>query len=328
VTTLADIGEFPLIERLRGRLPRASARVAIGIGDDAAASEIAKPGELVVSCVDLLTQDVDFTAATPARAVGRKSIAVNLSDVAAMGARPVGVLVAIAAPKTTQVEWVESLYDGIASICSEHDVDVLGGDCSGVAAGGVTIAVTALGAARREALVSRAGARVGDRLCVTGTLGDAAAGLEKIARGADPASDDPLVRRQVDPIPRVAAGRALGEGGIATAMIDVSDGLLADLGHLLDASRVGARVEVGKLPLSPAIQSNRFEIRRLALTGGEDFELLFTIRPDDEAKARAACGDVGMTVIGEITSTPGTALVRPDGTLLPPPPRPGWSHFG
>ncbi len=318
---LSDIGEFGLIERIRARLPKPSARVWVPIGDDAAATEPPAAGEALVSTVDLLEEGVDFTREIPARSVGRKAIAVNLSDLAAMGAAPRGVLIAIAAPPSTDVAWVDDFYDGVASICAEHGVDVLGGDLS--RGPNITIAVTALGSAPRGKLVKRDGAKPGDLVCVTGTLGDAAAGLEKLRAGAP--IDDPLVKRQIDPTPRVAAGIALA--GVAHAMIDVSDGFLADLGHVLDASHVGARIEVAKLPMSDAFRASGLDTRRLALAGGEDFELLFAIDAADEAAARAACGDAGMTVVGAFHPHLGTTLVRPDGTVLPPPSRTGYSHF-
>lgn len=330
VALLSDLGEFRLLERIRARLPAPSGRVRIPIGDDASACDVPGPSDALVSTVDLLTEGVDFLPGTPGRSVGWKCIAVNLSDLAAMGATPSGVLVALAAPAGTEVEWVEALYDGIAAICSVHGVDVLGGDLSGVAAdGGITLSVTALGHARRDRLVRREGARIGDLLCVTGTLGDAAAGLERLLSATPPAAGDPLVARQLEPTPRVAAGIALAVEGIATAMIDVSDGLIADLGHLLDASRVGARVEVASLPLSDALRASGIDAVRSALVGGEDFELLFAVRAEDEAHARAACARAAtpFTVIGRVTDGPGTTLVRPDGTHLPPPARPGWSHF-
>jgi thiamine-monophosphate kinase len=320
VPRLSDLGEFPLIARLAALLPRPSARVKIPIGDDAAAV-VPPAGELLVATVDMLVEDVDFTAGTPAELVGRKAIAVNLSDLAAMGARPESLLVALAAPAFTDVAWVEALYRGIASIAREHGADVIGGDLSSAITR--AISVTALG--RAAAPVKRAGAADGDLVCVTGSLGDAAAGLESIARGAN--LSDPLVRRQLDPSPRVAAGLALA--GIARAMIDVSDGLLADLGHLCDAAGLGARLEVAKLPLSAALKASRSDPMRCALTGGEDFELLVAVRPADEARARAAVEATGipLATIGVFTRASGTALVKPDGTLLPPPEREGWKHF-
>src|SRR4051812_5151698 len=326
--TLSELGEFALIERLRARLPEPSQRVWIAVGDDAAASAPGAPGDALVSTVDLLAEGVDFTAALPARSVGWKSIAVNLSDLAAMGATPRGVLIALAAPGSTDVRWVDAYYDGVAACCREFEVDVLGGDLSGVApGGGISVAVTALGDAPRANLVRRTGAQAGDLVCVTGTLGDASAGLERLQKKIDPG--DPLIARQLEPQPRVAAGIAPAKSGVAKAMIDVSDGLLADLGHLLDAADLGARIETSKLPLSPALKASGIDAMRCALVGGEDFELLFAIRPGDEAAARAACesANTPMTVIGTFVAESGTALIRPDGTLLPPPARGGFAHF-
>ena len=327
--TLRDVGEFPLIERLLARLPRASARVIVGPGDDAAASTPPAPGSLLVSTVDMLAEGVDFTAAFPPRSIGRKAIAVNLSDLAAMGAKPTGVLIALAAPASTEVAWVESLYDGIGAICAEHGVDVLGGDVSRASGAGITISVTALGEVPAAKLVKRSGARVGDRVCVSGSLGDAAAGLERVLRG-DASSDDPLVLRQLEPRPRSALGAALGDAGIARAMIDVSDGFLADLGHLLDASHVGARIETAKLPISRALAAlgDKASLRH-ALAGGEDFELIVALAPADLERAAGITEATGVTLtdVGVFVERLGTTLVRADGTELPPPSRVGWDHF-
>lgn len=328
MATLRDVGEFPLIERLLGRLPAASVRVKVGPGDDAAAVEPPPTGSVLIAATDLLVEGVDFTPAFPARSVGWKSIAVNLSDLAAVGAKPRSVLVGFAAPASTEVAWMEALYDGIGAICREHAVDVIGGDVSGVASGGITISVTALGEALSGKVLTRSGARVDDVVCVTGTLGDASAGLERLLSGkAGP--EDALVRRQLEPAPRVAAALALVNAGIVSAMIDVSDGFLADLGHLLDASRLGARIESAKLPLSPALSAFGHEALRYALAGGEDFELLFTVGPEDVERARAACEAAGtaFSTVGVCVSPHGTMLVRADGTELPPPPRGGWDHF-
>lgn len=327
--TLRDIGEFGLIQRLLARLPKTSSRVIAGPGDDAAVTESPPAGSVLVSTTDLLVEGVDFTAAFPAQSIGWKAIAVNLSDLAAMGATPRSVLVGFAAPASTEIAWVEALYDGIAAICREHGVDVIGGDVSGVAAGGITISVTAFGEAKADRVVLRSGARAGDSLCVTGTLGDAAAGLERLLGGIATGTEDPLARRQLEPTPRVRAAIALGDANIVRAMIDVSDGLLADLGHLLDRSRVGARIETAKIPLSPALAALGAPALRHALAGGEDFELLFAVAPADESHARALCEAHGtaLTTIGRCTTNPGTMLVRPDGTELPPPPRGGWEHF-
>lgn len=322
--TLRDVGEFPLIQRLLARLPASS--VLVGPGDDAAVTQ-ATPGHALVSTTDLLVEGVDFTNAFPPRSIGWKSIAVNLSDLAAMGARPKFVLVGLAAPAATEVAWVEALYDGVAAVCREHGVEVIGGDISGSGTGGVTVSVTALGEVPLDRVVRRTGARAGDRVCVTGTLGDAAAGLDRVLAGK-PA--DALSRRQLDPTPRVAAGLAVAEASLVRAMIDVSDGFLADLGHLLDAARLGARIETAKLPLSPELAALGHDSLRFALAGGEDFELLMAVAPENVSRAKAACEAAGTTLtdVGEFREAPGTMLVRADGTELPPPPRGGWQHFG
>jgi len=331
--TLREVGEFPLIERLKARLPAPSSRVLVPLGDDGGVCRLTGEGEVAVSTVDLLVEGIDFVQALPARLVGRKAMAVNLSDLAAMGARPAGALVAVAAPGTTELSWVESLYDGIAERAREHAVDVLGGDLSGMPEGApIVLSVTALGGALPEKVVRRAGARPGNLVCVTGTLGDAAAGLDRmrssgtLAGKTAPDLFDPLVLRQLDPTPRVEAG--LGLAGLSTAMIDISDGFLADLGHVCEASGAGASIEAGKLPLSRALQATGPDALSWALSGGEDFELLFTVRPGDEERARAACGAVGMTVVGHMVRERGIRVLQADGRVLDPPKRAGWTHFG
>lgn len=328
--SLADIGEFPLIERIRTRLPAPTDRVRVPVGDDAAASRGPEPGWLLVSTVDLLTEGMDFTADTPARTVGWKAVAVNLSDLAAMGARPTGVLIALAMPATTDVRWVEEFYDGVAAICRAYGTDVLGGDLSGVApGGGITVSVTALGEAREGAVLRRTGARAGDLVCVTGTLGDAAAGLLRLRAGGAVAPGDPLVLRQREPTPRVEAARALAAAGVVRAMVDVSDGLLADLGHLAREAGLGARIETARLPASDALRASGFDLRECVLSGGEDFELLFAVDPADEARARDACASAGvaMTAVGRFTPEPGLRLVEADGREMAAPAGRGWTHF-
>ena len=329
--TLRDVGEFPLIGRLIARVHRLRPpgfRVMLGPGDDAAVSTI-EPGKALVSTTDMLVEGVDFTMAIPPKFVGWKAVAVNLSDVHAMGGEPRGVLVSVAAPASTEVEWLESAYDGIAEICAERAIDLLGGDVSSSGTGGISFSVTALGEARPERIVKRTGSRVGDVVCVTGTLGGASAGLERIRESGRVDPGDPLVLRQIQPTPPPHVGAGLAEAGLAHAMIDVSDGFLADLGHLLDAAGLGARVETAKLPISGDLQRYGGDVLRHALTGGEDFELLFTVAPKNLPAAGKICTDSGtfLTAVGTITDRPGTTLVRADGTELPPPERGGWDHF-
>lgn len=330
MTTLRDIGEFRLIERLLARAHRVrppGKRVLLAPGDDAAVS-VVEPGRAVVSTTDMLVEGVDFKSTFPPFFVGWKAIAVNLSDVHAVGGQPTGVLVAVSAPPTTEIAWLESAYDGIAEICAERAIDLLGGDVSTSGSGGITFSVTAIGEVDPGRIVRRSGARAGDVICVTGTLGGASAGLELLLAG-DADSSNGLVLRQLQPTPP-PIGFDLAASGVVHAMIDVSDGFLADLGHLLDASGgLGARIETAKLPISGDLERHGRDVLRHALAGGEDFELLFTVEPSGVEEAQEICRGWGsfLTAVGTVLQRPGTSLVRADGTELPPPGRSGWDHF-
>ncbi|MGH8401471.1 MAG: thiamine-phosphate kinase, partial [Gammaproteobacteria bacterium] len=245
--------------------------IVLGIGDDGAVLRVPEGQELVVS-TDSLVSGLHFPVALDPEAVGYRALAVNLSDLAAMGAEPAWALLALTFPEVDEA-WLEKFSRGFFSLAGKHSVALVGGN---VARGPLNITITAHGLIPTGQALMRKGARPGDAVCVTGHLGDAAAGLELLQTGqAD--VDDVCVRRFCFPEPRVAAGIALR--GIASAMIDVSDGLLADLSHLLETGGIGATVELARLPLSKRIvEMHAIEAaRRLALTGGDDYELCFTV---------------------------------------------------
>ena len=301
---LHDLGEFGLIDRISTGIAD-NESVKIGIGDDAAAIVPAE-GQLSLVTSDMLVEGVHFDLVlSDPLTLGKKSLAVNLSDLAAMGAKPRYFLLSLAIPSALTLEFFDDFISGLMQRAEQFGVTLVGGDtCS--SKGGLVISVTAIGEQMPESVVRRSGARPGDLLFVTGTLGDSALGLELLRQGEHSGL---MVERHLDPEPRVAAGILLAESGLATAMIDVSDGLLADLGHILSLSNVGARVELGNIPLSPGYTE---EITRfagdpfsLALGGGEDYELLFTAPPlfeDRVFSLLAECG-VGVSLIGEITAS-------------------------
>jgi len=326
--------ESGLIRAIRSRA-QVGRGVSVGIGDDCAILSCA-PGTLLVATTDLLLEDVHFRRRyTEPADIGWKSIAVNLSDVASMGARPRWALVALACPASTTLEEVEAYYAGALALAGEHEVAVVGGDTSSSPAGWL-VNVTLLGEATGAPLL-RSGARVGDVIAVTGALGRAAAGLAVLERPAAPAGLDPETLAEVTaahlrPRPRVAEGRWLGEATGVTAMMDLSDGLTVDLGHIAEESRVGARVEIGRLPVAASARrvADRLgqDVLDWATGGGEDYELLVTCAPADFPRLseglRAATG-TPLTRVGEITPAGGVSFVDAGGRARPV--ARGFEHF-
>jgi len=322
---LAELGEFGLIDRIAHKVA-ASPSVPLGIGDDAAAL-LPTPHHLTLITTDMLLEGVHFDLSfCDPQSLGRKSLAVNLSDLAAMGARPRQFLLGIALPSEISIEFMDGFMAGVMGMAERFGVTLVGGDTC-ASKGGLAISITALGEQVPERVVKRSGASAGDLIYLSGTVGDAAAGLAELRRGV---GEGFLVERQLDPQPRVAAGVALAEAGLASAMIDVSDGVLADLGHICELSGTGARLDLGGLPLSPeyraACGADPFA---LALSGGEDYELLFCSPRDRRAEVEALFQQIGLPVslLGEITAGNQVELFTPAGnpyTLA----RRGFDHFG
>jgi thiamine-monophosphate kinase len=305
--------EFSLIERIRARARgRARADVLLGIGDDAALLRLPEGHELVLS-TDTLVSGVHFPEETAPADVGWKALAVNLSDLAAMGATPAWISLALTLPEA-DVDWLDAFLDGFCELADAHGVTLVGGDTT---RGPLSITLAAHGFVPAGEALLRAGARVHDEVWVTGTIGDAAGALQQWRAGG---MQSAKLRYRLDrPTPRVAAGLALR--GLASAAIDLSDGLAGDLGHVLRASGGGAELELGRLPTSLTLAEHfpDDDARwRLQLTGGDDYELCFTAAPADAfaiEQALAAC-ELNATVIGRITSEPGMRWIRPDGGEL------------
>ncbi len=324
---LRDLGEFGLIDRIAAGV-KPDRSVVVGIGDDAAALA-PTPGCLSLVTSDMLLEGVHFDLSfSEPDTLGKKTVAVNLSDLAAMGAIPRHFLLSLAIPPELPLEFLENFIAGLLARAGQFGVTLIGGDtCSSKS--GLVISVTAMGEQLPEQVVRRSGARAGDLLFVTGTLGDAALGLELLRRGE---RQGDAIDRHRDPEPRVLAGVALAERRLATAMIDVSDGLLADLGHILGLSGVGARLELAKIPLSPCYNERIPQIAAepyaLALGGGEDYELLFTAPPAKKAEVLAVLAGIGLQVslIGEINASGRLMLVAADGADYQPVSR-GYNHF-
>ena len=280
-------------------------------------------------CIDTLVDGVHFDRRTSPRALGHKALAVNLSDIAAVGGRPLAALAGLTTPwgagPPADAHWLDELATGLLALADAHRVAWRGGRLS---AGPLSITVEVSGALAGPRPLTRAGARPGDRIYVTGTLGDAGGALAlDLARL--PAADRQWLRERLDlPTPRVAAGAALA--GLASAAIDLSDGLVSDLGHLVAASRVGAVVECARLPLSPPLRAHAGpRAMALALSAGDDYELLFTLPPASEAALDALAPGLGcpVTRIGEIGAATDPAVRWLDPAGRPFTPRPGFVHF-
>lgn len=306
-----SLGEFDLIAKF---FTRAVKRAALGVGDDCALFSVAPGMQLAVSS-DMLVEGRHFLPTVVPERLGHKALAVNLSDLAACGARPLAFTLALALPRVD-----EALLDGFArgllALADAHECELIGGDTT---QGPFNICITVFGEVPHGAALLRSGARPGDTLYVSGTLGDARLALEAF-RGTVALDGVALERVRVameQPQPRVALGLALR--GIATSAIDVSDGLLGDLAHVLQRSQVGAEVWADALPRSPALQAMPIALQRTCtLAGGDDYELVFTVPPQHAAQALAAArtAQIDITPIGRIVADGGLRVIDAQGRAL------------
>jgi thiamine-monophosphate kinase len=334
--------EFEFIETLRERASASSS--VIGIGDDAAVVQTTAGKETVVT-TDLLIEDIDFRRTTiPPYLLGHKALAVSFSDIAAMGARPRWSLTSIGVPSDVwQTDFGDRLYSGLFELANRYDVQLIGGDTSRTEEK-IVIDSIVIGECFAGQAVKRSGAKVGDQIFVTGSLGGAAAGLRLVERGAHMADQnlhdqnsqsdsqklDHVLLRQLRPEPRVGWGIVLGDEKLATSMIDISDGLSSDLNHLCSASGVGALIESSFLPIDHQVVElcgrRALDPLQLALHGGEDFELLFTVRPSDVARLPRKVDGTQITRIGEITNQNEGIQIREGARIWDLNPG-GWKHF-
>jgi thiamine-monophosphate kinase len=351
------VNEFEFISRLREQAAaqKQSTRIVKGIGDDASVIRESANRDLIVT-TDLLVEDVDFyRQATPPRLLGHKALAVSLSDIAATGARPYWSFLSFGMPRNA---WNGSFKDefisGYLALADQFGVTLSGGDVSETKEG-IVINSMVLGEVASGAAVLRSGAKPGDQIFVTGNLGGAAAGLKLIELGArvamqsEPgaiatgpvAEDDPskrtdddaiqsLLLRQLRPGPRVGWGIVLGEEGLATAMIDLSDGLSSDLHHVCAESKVGATIDAASLPLNNNVKQlcgrRALDPLALALHGGEDFELLFAVDPKNAPRLPKRVDGVSISLIGEFTAAAGSIRVREKNHEWDLQPQ-GFEHF-
>jgi len=328
-STVASIGEFGLIDRLRRLVPTGGPGVVLGVGDDAAVLRFTGP---VVATCDAQIEGVHFTwDLCGPDDVGWRAIAVNLSDIAAVGGTPRFVLISLALPPDTPVATVEGIYAGVAQASSAHAVVVAGGNLSQTP-GPLAVDVTALGDAGR--VVARAGARPGDGVWITGTVGKAAAGRYLAQHpGVRVPGGAALVAAFRRPTPRVQAGGLLGQIPAVSAMIDTSDGTASDLLHLVTASGAGVRLDEARLPVPEGLPEAAGEAgddpAEWMLGGGEDYELLFTASEAFDPQAPGLAGTLGMplTRIGEILPASDGRWIVGRGGRQRPLTAPGWDHF-
>lgn len=325
----SDVGEFELIERFfsrRGAPVRRDSGVVLGIGDDAAVLEL-PPGAELVAAVDSIVAGRHFPEGSDARSIGHRALAVNLSDMAAMGASPAWATLALTLP-AADAAWLERFSSGLLDLADAHAVALVGGDTT---RGPLTVSVQLLGHVPRGTALRRSGARAGDLLAVSGTLGDAGAGLALLS--ASPAVEhsrevDALVQRFEYPSPRVQLG--LSARGVASAAMDLSDGLSGDLPKLAQASGVAAHVDVERLPISPALRAiaDEQQSRDWAISAGDDYELLLAVPPERFALLQAAAKrlNLTLTIIGELR--PGTGVTWSLNGKEFVPQGSGYDHFG
>jgi thiamine-monophosphate kinase len=336
----APNGELAWIERIRQRAAvtaRGAGALRLGIGDDCAILAPPRGHEIVVT-TDMSLEGRHFRRDWhPARAVGHRALARGLSDLAAMGARPLAAFLSLAVPRTVAAEatWIEGFLDGLLALAANSKTPLAGGDTAEAACNDITIDIVLLGATPAGRALRRSGAQPGDRIFVTGFLGGSAAELASLSSATrrDPKSTSRTPSNadhpHLYPQPRLAAGQALLRRRLASACIDLSDGLSTDLAHLCNASNVAAEIDAARLPLHPLTRAQSREAAvESALHGGEDYELLFTA-PPSAAIPRAIAG-VPVTQIGEIRragrSRPLIALIAPDDTRTPLEPA-GWEHL-
>jgi thiamine-monophosphate kinase len=324
---VSELGEFGLIDLLAKMIPDAPAKKpVIGIGDDAAAWH--SDASIQLATVDTMVQNVHFSLDMMTwKELGWKSLAINLSDIAAMGGEPRYALVALALPEDTEVEDVVGLYEGMIELAGQYGTAIVGGNVSRSPV--VSVTVTVLGDSLNDEILKRSTAAPGDIIAITGYPGSAAAGLEMLTKNLQFGAETAAYLRGafVRPRPRVKEGQLLLKQGVTTA-IDTSDGLVADLRHICEASKVGAEVNTGLLPIHPAIGRHFGErTLELALSGGEDYELLFTAKKEILERVRAEM-DYPVTAIGKITSGEAGQIRLSDADGKPVKiNKTGWEHF-
>lgn len=329
----SDIGEFGLIDRLLARLGGPREGVVVGPGDDAAAVRLG--GATALATTDLLLEGVHFEIGVSSPAdVGWKALAASISDVAAMGGLPRFALIALGAPQATPVSTLEEMYAGVDECARAFSVAIVGGDT--VRAERLILSVALVGEPGAAGVITRGGARAGDAICVTGSVGGAAAGLAILRAASDDADASRVLARHPAlaaahrrPAPRVREGVAAATAG-AAAMIDVSDGLAVDVVHICEASHAGVRLRADALPLADGVAETAHRLGRdpieFGAGGGDDYELVIAIRPERVAALATALAPTPLTVVGQMVEGSERVLEREDGTTTELA-KLGWDHF-
>ena len=324
MSTVGDLGEFALLQRLRPVLASDGGAMVVGAGDDAA---VWQPplGQAIVVTTDSLAEGAHFTVpldAPGAADLGWRLLAVSLSDLAAMGARPGPAFISLALPPSWPVAWVEAMYQGLAECAARFDVDLAGGNIT--AAPAAVLTSTCVGSVDSQELLRRDGAEAGWQLAATGSVGAAAARIRAAAEGQDP---DPAWEQAARPIPRLTAGQVLVEAGVRVAM-DISDGLYLDAGRLMgEADAEGLLIDAAAIPVAPGIRERWPADWTAVVGGGEDYELLFAAEPIDMDRALRSLADaeVPAVVIGVFDDRAGLRVLVGEEEV--PPPAPGHQHF-
>lgn len=321
---LKSLSEKELITAIRKDFSDKSSDLTLGIGDDAAVIKVGDKHLIVTK--DLLVEDFHFVSSLYSPYfLGRKSLNINLSDIAAMGGRPKYALLGLALPESTGTAWVEEYFSGLKSAAKESGVALVGGDIS--QAKKITISVTVIGEGKN--ILTRSGAGPGDSLFVSGTLGDAKEGLLLLNKGYILGKDkkaDPLLRAFLNPKPQVSLGLDLSRSRLASSMIDISDGLSVDLSHLCQESGCGAEICLNRLPLSPELRFWQRKAFDFALHGGEDYRLLFSIPPKKIDIISRLQKKYRITYIGKMIKRKGVYLIDQRGKRKPLEIK-GYQHF-
>lgn len=329
---LKQVGEFRLIDIITRQTARYHPSVIQAIGDDSAVVKM-DIKECLLITTDILKEGIHFQQEyTSPYLLGKKCISINLSDIAAMGGTPLYYLVSLIVPASTPSEFVKKLYRGMNTQAKNFKISLLGGDTI-ASQDGISIAITLLGKAAKNHVIYRRGARKRDLVCVTGFIGDSALGLLMLEKKHFKFNRNSLIRKHLDPIPRIEEAKKISRLRIASSMIDISDGLISDLRHILSQSKVGARIQLSSLPLSR--QYKKYcsdlsqEFYQPALSGGEDYELIFTMNPRNRLKLEKLFKKLStpVTCIGEITENPEELIVLDKNGRHISIEKEGYTHF-
>lgn len=338
---ISEIGEIGLIRKIRNRMIFKNQSVILGIGDDACALKF-PPGNVVLATTDMLLENVHFnlSIANPVD-IGVKAMAANISDIAAMGGTPLYCLIALALPRETEVKFIDDFFTGLTHMGDKYNVKIVGGDTC-LSPKGFIVNLTLLGYCEKKYILTRSGAKPGDAIAVSGSIGLSAAGLEALNKKFDKIKNHQIpekyiknaVQAHLHPEPRVTLGGLLSHSGVVHSAIDISDGLVTDLNHICEESKAGARIWIDSLPISKATRkiaaAARVNPLKFACSGGEDYELLITFEGDSKGKEIieniAVDSGTNISIIGEIVNEQeGISFLDKEGRKIEV--EMGFNHF-